>query len=230
MFFRNAFRKKSLAKGHILLIDQDRKELFDHWARQYDQAVSSATGQFPFDGYEDVLAGLVAWAGVRPGVTVLDLGTGTGNLAGRFADQGCAVWGIDFSETMLDKARSKFPAVRLVQADLLGEWPQIFPAAFDLVVSAYVLHEFDMTTKLRLISRVAENHLKPGGQILIADIAFPSAAARAAAATRWAETWDASEHYWAADETLEAAERAGCTMRFRQVSSCAAVFSFSKVG
>jgi hypothetical protein len=33
----------------------DRTQLFDNWAKDYDSAVASAEGDFPFDGYERVL-------------------------------------------------------------------------------------------------------------------------------------------------------------------------------
>lgn len=212
------------------MLNQARKELFDNWALQYDQAVSNSSGQYPFDGYDDALSAVVALAEPRPGLMVLDLGTGTGNLAERFASQGCTVWGVDFSKTMLEKARVKFPEINLVQADLLGEWPQRLPTTFDLVVSAYVLHEFDTTNKVGLISRVVEKYLKPGGRVLIADIAFPSAAARDAASKIWRNTWDDTEHYWVAEEMLEVIESAGFKMQFQQVSSCAGIFQLSKIG
>ncbi|MBM9616978.1 class I SAM-dependent methyltransferase [Desulfobulbus rhabdoformis] len=188
------------------MIDSARKELFDNWALQYDEAVSNSTGQYPFDGYDNVLSALVRLAEPRPELMVLDFRTGTGNLAGRFAIQGCTVWGLDFSKTMLEKTSIKFPKINLVHADLLGEWPQTLPTTFDLVVSAYVLHEFDTTNKVRLISRVAEKYLKPGGRILIADIAFPNESARVAAARRWRDNWDDTEHYWVAEEVLEVIE------------------------
>jgi ubiquinone/menaquinone biosynthesis C-methylase UbiE len=202
------------------LIDIERKNLFDNWALQYDPAASSLPGQYPFDGYENALSSLVFLAEPEPGLIVLDLGTGTGNLAGRFASRGCTVWGIDFSEKMIDKARAMYSEIEFVYADLLSEWPQKLPTTFDIVVSAYVFHEFDMSNKLKLINRVVEKYLKPTGRILIADIAFPSIAERAAAADRWSEKWDESEHYWAADETFEVIENAGFKMQFQQVSSC----------
>lgn len=212
------------------MTDTERRALFDRWALEYDQVLSESTGQYPFDGYDDVLSALVTLAKPEPGMMVLDLGIGTGNLAGRFVSQGCTVWGIDFSETMLDKARAKFSEINLVHADLLSEWPETLPAMFDRVVSGYVMHEFDMAAKLRLIHRVAERYLAPGGIILLADIAFPSVAARVAAAKRWADKWDKSEHYWAANETLEAIENTGLRLTYTQVSSCAGIFRISKHG
>jgi len=212
------------------LINTERKELFDNWALGYDQALSKSTGQYPFDGYNDVLSFLVMLAEPEPGMMVLDLGIGTGNLAGRFVSQGCIIWGIDFSETMLDKAQAKFPEINLVHADLLSEWPETLPTTFDRVVSAYVLHEFDMDAKMKLINRVAEQYLSPGGRILLADIAFLGVAARHVAAKRWADKWDESEYYWAANEALEAIENTGLHLKYKQVSSCAGIFQISKHG
>jgi hypothetical protein len=39
-----------------------RQALFDRWAADYDRAVASSLGEFPFDGYEDVLATVVAFS------------------------------------------------------------------------------------------------------------------------------------------------------------------------
>jgi len=54
-------------------------EDFDDWAESYDTSVSN--DRFPFTGYQDVMTQMVTLAQVRPGMSVLDLGTGTGNLA-----------------------------------------------------------------------------------------------------------------------------------------------------
>jgi SAM-dependent methyltransferase len=74
------------------------KELFNAWAANYDQLLDAGTASISFEGYEDVLAETIVLAQVVPGMCVLDLGTGTGNLAARFVSAGCEVWGMDFSE------------------------------------------------------------------------------------------------------------------------------------
>lgn len=204
----------------------DRSNLFDDWANSYDSSLSAPTG-FPFDGYGRVLDEVVRLADVRPQSRILDLGIGTGNLAARFVRESCLVWGIDFSAEMLDRARAKLPQVHLVQADLLGEWPAELAQPFDHVVSAYVLHEFDLATRLELLRRIAAHHLSPAGCILVADIAFPSVSARADAFRLWADRWDEDEHYWAADETAAACEQAGLRVGYQQVSSCGGIFTFA---
>lgn len=46
-------------------------------------------------GYDEVLSGIVRRSGIQIGAAVLDLGTGTGSLAGGLAHLGAQVWGVD---------------------------------------------------------------------------------------------------------------------------------------
>ena len=96
-------------------------------------------------------------------MTILDIGIGTGTLAKRFCELGCQVYGVDFSREMLEKARKKLPQVELFRADLLGEWPAELRRNFERIVSAYVLHEFDLPTKIRVIRKLLDNGLADGG-------------------------------------------------------------------
>ena len=54
---------------------------------------------------------------MAPGDRVLDVATGTGDLAIELARRGCEVVGSDFSEEMLARARAKEPAVAWEWAD-----------------------------------------------------------------------------------------------------------------
>ena len=198
-------------------------EPFDRLAKVYDDVVARSAG-FPYVGYDAVLDQVVASADVGPGLRVLELGIGTGNLARRFADSGCSIWGIDFSTQMLARAAEKVPGAILIQADLLGAWPSI-GAPFDAVVSAYALHHFDLPAKVALLSRIAQQHLLPGGRIAVADIGFPTDAARQDARRRFAADWEDDEYYWAADELIAALSRQGLPATYTQVSSCAGVLT-----
>lgn len=201
---------------------RNRTALFDDWAGRYDPA---ANERFPFIGYENVLAAIAELTEAEAGNAVLDIGIGTGNLAARFAAPECKVWGVDFSDGMLEQARRRLPAATLVRADMTAEeWPSPLDRRFDRIVSAYTFHEFDDATKLRLLERLAGHHLNKGGRIIIGDIAFPTAQARETARNMWKALWDDDEYYWAADELIDAAEDAGLALRFTRISSCAGVF------
>ena len=91
------------------MTDITSHEEFDTWAETYDESVS--VDQFPFHGYREVLTSTFALAEATPGMSVLDLGTGTGNLAVRFAKHGCELWCTDFSAPMLAEARYKTPSM-----------------------------------------------------------------------------------------------------------------------
>lgn len=200
-----------------------RQELFDEWAKRYDRAIQHVT-TFPFDGYDTVLARIIQLANPQPIMHILDVGTGTGNVAASFVKHGCQVMGIDFSSAMLAQARVKVPQAQFLKVDLLGEWPQALQQTFDYIVSAYVWHEFNLPTKIGLLQRFASHHLKPGGSIIIGDIAFPNAVAHEQAHQQWRNHWDEDEYYWAADEAITACADVGLSMTYEQISSCGGIF------
>jgi putative AdoMet-dependent methyltransferase len=195
---------------------------FDERAETYDQSVQGRD-DFPFLGYDAALEGVVAAAAPRPPCSVLDLGIGTGNLAKRFAELGCEVWGLDFSPRMLTRAARKVPGARLAEAGLLGEWPAAFNRKFDLIVSAYAFHHFTLERKIALLRRLSRDHWEPGGRIIIADISFRTNEALAHARERWRDVWD-EEHYWIAEEAVPACEAAGLLIRYEQISEVAGIY------
>ena len=196
---------------------------FDDWAGTYDQDVL-APEPFPFAGYARVLGTVVRLAEPEPGMSVLDLGTGTGNLALLFAARGCDVWGTDFSEAMLAEARAKLPHAHLVAHDLRDAWPAELPQRFDRVVSAYVFHHLALVEKVALCRETVEQRLAPGGRLVIADLSFPDRPSMDAFAAAVGELWEV-EDYWLADEALAGLAGAGMTAGYAQVSGCAGVYS-----
>jgi putative AdoMet-dependent methyltransferase len=196
---------------------------FDAWAGNYDQSTAEST-IFPFAGYEKVLETVVARAAARPGMSVLDLGTGTANLALLFEKLGCELWCSDFSPLMLEKARAKLPRARFALHDLRQEWPPEFDRRFDVIVSAYVFHHFELEKKVNICRDLLENRLAPGGKLIIADLSFANRAAMDAFAASIGELWE-DEFYWLADETLAAFEKAGVRTMYEQVSTCAGVYT-----
>lgn len=196
---------------------------FDPWAESYDHDVATQK-QFPFAGYEQALDEVVRLAAPQTGMSVLDIGTGTGNLAVRFARQGCELWCTDFSQAMLAKALEKLPAAHFVQHDLRAAWPADLERRFDRVVSAYVFHHFELPKKVELLRELSRDRLLPGGKLIIADLSFPSGRMMELFAQSVGELWE-QEPYWLADQALPALAGAGLNTTYIQVSACAGIYS-----
>ncbi len=206
----------------------DRNSLFNKWASSYDNSVSSKDSVFPFLGYNEVLGEVYRASNALAGMRVLELGVGTGNLTALYVAQGCIVTDIDFSEEMLQRSGKRFPQMKAMHADLLSQWWKPLHKRFDLVVSAYVLHEFSLDAKMKIIRDVFTHSLSNRGSLVIADVSFPDANARVAAASYFESHWDSEEFYWAADETRQACLACDLTFVYRQVSPCAGVYFFEQ--
>jgi ubiquinone/menaquinone biosynthesis C-methylase UbiE len=107
---------------------------------------------------------LLLLADTEPGARALDVGTGTGALAGTAAELtgGGHVVGIDVSPAMLDVARRSHPDVRFVAAQAI-DLP-FRDARFDIVAGNFVLQHFPRpSTALFDMLRV----LRSGGRLAL---------------------------------------------------------------
>jgi cyclopropane fatty-acyl-phospholipid synthase-like methyltransferase len=206
-------------------IDQFPASDFDGWASKYDLDVLDEA-HYPFAGYQLALDTVVRLAEPKLGMRVLDVGTGTGNLAALFAARGCSLWGTDFSPVMLEAARRKLPQVQFVLADARHGWPTELPPVFERIVSAYTFHHFELAEKIRILAGLSD-HLTSQGQLVMADIAFPDHASQENVRQLVGDAWD-DEYYWLADETIAALSEAGLKAAFSPVSFCAGVFLMEK--
>ncbi|GAA1846186.1 hypothetical protein GCM10009836_27210 [Pseudonocardia ailaonensis] len=111
---------------------------------------------------------LVAQAGIEPGSTVLDLGTGTGNvlrLAAEAAPDATLI-GIDPDPQALLLARRKLPGVRIEQAAASA-----IPCAdgsVDRVLCAFVFHHIADDERAAALAEV-RRVLAPGGRLHLID-------------------------------------------------------------
>ncbi len=136
---------------------------FDAWSRIYDTRLIQRATYRPV--HDAVVRALRTGAHGR----VLDLGCGTGLLAGRMAAlPKTRVVGCDFSRGMLAHAAAQASPAAWVQADA-GRLP-FADAVFDAVVSTEAFHWFpDQPAALREVFRV----VKPGCRLLLALVNTP---------------------------------------------------------
>jgi len=192
---------------------------FDSWAESYDHDVATQN-KFPFAGYIAALQTVVLLASPESRMSILDIGTGTGNLAERFMESGCELWCTDFSQIMLQKARLKLPQAHFVLHDLRRDWPAELDLRFDRIVSAYVFHHFELDRKIALCTELVTRHLAVTGKLIIADLSFTDASARDTFGQSVGELWE-DEPYWLVDESVQALTQAGLKVGYERISSCA---------
>lgn len=194
---------------------------FDQWAAQYDADVTQEG--FPFTGYRQALAEIVRQADVRAGMTILDLGTGTGNLSEMFLPLGCDLWCTDFSSEMIELARPKLPPAHFFLHDLRQPFPPALTRRFDRIVSAYVFHHFELPEKIRIIERLMRDLLAPEGRLVMADISFPTRQALDTVRQAAGDAWE-DELYWIAADALPALRAIRTDAAYVQVSDCAGIY------
>jgi demethylmenaquinone methyltransferase/2-methoxy-6-polyprenyl-1,4-benzoquinol methylase len=111
---------------------------------------------------------LAAEAVVRPGDAVLDACCGTGDLAIAAERAGGRVTGLDFSEQMLVRARSKSDSVEWVLGDVTAL--PFDEASFDAVTVGFGIRNVpDLDVGLAELARV----LRPGGRVACLEITRP---------------------------------------------------------
>ena len=145
-----------------------------NWAKRYDLLMGFVTL-----GREQAFRRKIAnLAGLQPGEGVLDVGCGTGTLAivakQRVGETG-RVCGIDPSPQMIARASHKTARHGLAIDFQVGVIEQLsFPdQSFDMVLSTFMMHHLPEDLKRRGLAEVARV-LKPGGRLLVVDLASPA--------------------------------------------------------
>ena len=137
--------------------------MFDRIAPVYD-----AMNRVMTAGLDRSWRRLTVEAVVQPGDRVLDACCGTGDLAIAAEREGGLVTGLDFSASMLARAREKSGTVTWVEGDLLAL--PFDDGAFDAATVGFgVRNVEDIEAALGELRRV----LRPGGRLAILEITTP---------------------------------------------------------
>jgi len=173
-------RSQDLSAVAAVLEERRRRsqEFFDQHARQWDDLARTL---LPVPEYRRQLL-----EHVPQGVSVLEIGIGTGGLLTELAVRASQVIGVDHSPAMLEEARKRLASNGNGGIELrLGEMSHLplSDASVGCVVANMVLHHAaDPTAVLAEVRRV----LMPGGMLLLADLArHEREAAREQLADQW---------------------------------------------
>ena len=171
----------------------------------YDSDVNSEEGIYQ-ERYKDVLDLVVVRACVKPNNCVLDIGTGTGQLALRFsARRDCKVTGLDPSSAMLAKAAENAKNLKINNVDFILQ-PSSFLSipfennSFDAVVTTNAFHHVKPEDKLKAVSEMVRV-LKNKGRIVIGDSMFINQTEMKTALEKWKD--ELEEEYFAIIENLK---------------------------
>lgn len=199
---------------------------FDLWADGYDKTVGVSDGEntYPFARYKDVLGAIFKTIMKKPNAVVLDIGFGTGMLTTKLYENGCIIYGQDFSARMIELASKKMPNAHLYQGDFTkGLVEPLQAQSYDFIVATYSLHHLTDEQKISFL-RVLCNHLNPDGQILIGDVAFDNRSQLEQCRKDTGDEWDDDEIYFVVDELKKYLP----TLGFTKISYCAGVLSLNK--
>ena len=142
-------------------------DIFDGWAHSYDASVSGEDPEYRdvFEGYETILREVAN----RVSGTVIEFGTGTGNLTAKLIEEGISVIGIEPNTKMRELTAKRFPSIKVIDGDLLqfnSESERI-----DAIVSTYVFHHLTDEEKGEALKKYVEL-LSKEGKIVFADTVF----------------------------------------------------------
>jgi len=122
--------------------------------------------------YSHLIEGVVEKMGIKPGQSILDLGSGTGKndcfMAEKVGSQGRIV-GLDINDEMLSRAWNRcgsYPNITFKKQRIELSVP--YKGEFDKVLISFVLHGFENDQKLGIIHS-AHQALKTGGTFYILD-------------------------------------------------------------
>lgn len=194
---------------------------FDLWADGYDEAVglSDEDNTYPFAGYKKILGKIFELIMKRDHAEVLDLGFGTATLTAKLYENGCVVYGQDFSQRMIELASEKMPDAHLYQGDFAnGLAEPLKQRSYDFIVATYSMHHLSDDQKVVFLKELLA-HLKDDGMILIGDVVFKTRDELNKCRDISGDEWDDEEIYCVVDELRAIFPN----LKFEKVTFCSGI-------
>jgi putative AdoMet-dependent methyltransferase len=144
---------------------------FDRLAHDYDQsaAILAVGAHLTTQEYELTLEFMTQWLAPQLGELGLDVGTGTGNLAGKLLSKGSTMYAIDQSNEMLIRCRAKLPNISTKLGNVLSI-PYV-DKQFHFVASAFAFHHLEEQQQMLALEEM-NRVLKPNGRICISGLMY----------------------------------------------------------
>lgn len=202
---------------------------FDLWADGYDKSVelSEEDNEYPFAGYKDVLGTIYSTIHRKEKAKILDIGFGTGVLTKKLYDDGYEVYGIDFSERMIEIAKEKMPLANLFQYDFSKGLPkEIENTKFDYIISTYAIHHLEDKDKIEFINTL-KKHLYSDGEIIVGDVAFETRELLEKCKVESGDYWDDEEIYIVFNELKSNFIKDNIS--FAPISHCAGIIQLKRL-
>ncbi|MGB6874050.1 MAG: methyltransferase domain-containing protein [Dehalococcoidia bacterium] len=151
------------------------KEQYTSWAATYDEEKVAIFARAGYS-YEEFMDCFIKCCGLKDGMNILDIGSGTGLTAIALAKAlsgNCKIVGIEPIEAMATSAKANIKKERLEDVIMIEKAPAESilggDSAYDLVTCTFAIRHMNIDKALSEFIRV----LKPKGKIVIADIYAP---------------------------------------------------------
>lgn len=194
---------------------------FDLWADNYDETVgiSDHDNTYPFAGYKKILNEIYNCVLKNSSKNILDIGFGTGTLTTKLYEQGCNMYGQDFSYKMVELAKNKMPNSKLFKGDFSkGLVEELKKQRYDAIIATYSLHHLTDKDKIKFIKELI-GFLNENGVIYIGDVAFDTREDLEKCKKQCEEHWDNEEIYFVYDEI----KKEFTNSEFVKYSECAGI-------
>ncbi len=194
---------------------------FDLWADNYDETVgiSDNDNTYPFAGYKKILNEIYNYVLESSSKNILDIGFGTGTLTTKLYEQGCNIYGQDFSDKMVELAKNKMPNSQLFKGDFSKDLvKELKQQKYDAIIATYSLHHLTDRDKIEFIKKLI-GLLNENAVIYIGDVAFNTRRDLEKCKEQCGEHWDNEEIYFVYDEI----KREFPNSEFIKYSECAGI-------